>query len=91
MLNNELRKSLKRRAHSLKPVVIVGQHGVTENVMLELDRALADHELVKVRLRGIERDDRRSEIDALCENLACELVMSIGAVAVFYRENPDRQ
>ncbi|MCP1623212.1 RNA-binding protein YhbY [Pseudomonas nitroreducens] len=56
--------------------------------MAELERALNDHELIKVQFRVTERDDRRALIDELCQNGSCELVQSIGKMALIYRRNP---
>ena len=56
--------------------------------MAELERALNDHELIKVQFRITERDDRRALIDELCQNGSCELVQSIGKMALIYRRNP---
>ncbi|RFQ15773.1 YhbY family RNA-binding protein, partial [Pseudomonas sp. ATCC 13867] len=53
-----------------------------------LERALNDHELIKVQFRITERDDRRALIDELCQNGSCELVQSIGKMALIYRRNP---
>lgn len=56
--------------------------------MAELERALNDHELIKVQFRVTERDDRRALIDELCQNGSCELVQTIGKMALIYRRNP---
>ena len=90
MLTNTQKRDLRRRSHSLKPVVMVGQNGVSEAVILEVDRALSDHELIKVRLRGIAREERAAQISEICEQLECDSVLSIGATVVLFRENPDK-
>ena len=61
---------------------------LTEGVLAELDRALNDHELIKVQFRITEREDRRALIDELCEAGKCELVQVIGKMALIYRRNP---
>ena len=66
----------------------MADNGLTEGVLAELDRALNDHELIKVQLRLTEREDRQAAIVALCENGRAELVQSIGKVALLYRKNP---
>ncbi len=88
MLTSERKRSLRATAHALKPVVLIGQHGVTSAVMAEVTRALDDHELIKIRFRGTERDERALEIERICTTLAAELVGSIGGTAVLYRQNP---
>jgi len=87
-LNNEQKKRFKSIGHHLKPVLIVAENGLTEGVQAELDRALNDHELIKVQFRVTERDDRRALMDALCEAGNCELVQAIGKMALVYRRNP---
>lgn len=88
-LDNATRRGLKARAHHLKPVVLIGQHGVTDAVTAEVDRALTDHELIKLRFRGHDREARRSAVTALCEALEAALVSVVGGTVVLYREDPD--
>ena len=87
-LTQEQKKQFKSIGHHLKPVLIVADNGLTEGVLAELERALSDHELVKVQLRITEREDRRALIDELCEAGSCELVQVIGKMALIYRKNP---
>ena len=88
-LTNEQKKQYKSIGHHLKPVLIVSENGLTEGVQAELDRALSDHELIKVQLRITERDDRRAVTEELCKIGNCELVQSIGKMALIYRKNPN--
>ncbi|AFN79133.1 ribosome assembly RNA-binding protein YhbY [Stutzerimonas nitrititolerans] len=87
-LTNEQKKHYKSIGHHLKPVLIVSENGLTEGVQAELDRALNDHELIKVQLRIAERDDRHALIEELCQLGRCELVQAIGKMALIYRKNP---
>lgn len=87
-LSNEQKKSYKAIGHHLKPVLIVADNGLSESVLAELERALNDHELIKVQFRQAEREDRRHLIDELCKQARCELVQAIGKVALVYRKNP---
>ena len=87
-LSQEQKKQFKSIGHHLKPVLIVAENGLSEGVLAELERALADHELIKIQLRIVEREDRRALIDGLCEAAGCELVQSIGKMALVYRRNP---
>ncbi len=83
------KKRLRALAHHLKPLVIVADKGLSETVLAEIERALNDHELIKVKLRS-ERDVRKAwavEIAAQCK---AELVQTIGQVACYYRKNPDK-
>lgn len=88
-LTNEQKKQYKSIGHHLKPVLIVSENGLTEGVQAELERALNDHELIKVQLRITERDDRRALMEELCKIGSCELVQSIGKMALIYRKNPN--
>lgn len=87
-LSQEHKKQYKSIGHHLKPVLIVAENGLTEGVLAELDRALSDHELIKVQFRITERDDRRALIEELCSTGKCELVQIIGKMALVYRRNP---
>lgn len=82
------RKYLRGLAHGLEPVVRLGQKGLTREVEREVDRALAHHELVKVKLAG-DRDGRRRAAEELCHGLRAELVGVIGTMAILFRRNPD--
>lgn len=82
------RRALRARAHALKPVVLIGSAGVTDAVADELDRALAHHELVKIRFQGADRDTVTDGVAALCERLRAQPIQRIGKVAVVYRERP---
>jgi RNA-binding protein len=87
-LTSGQRRWLRGEAHGLSPLVQVGGKGVTAAVAAELDRALAVHELVKVRLAG-ERDERRAAAEELAGRAHAELVGLVGRVATLYRRHPD--
>ena len=82
------RKLLKARAHKLEPVVIIGGRGLTDEVVTEVDRALAAHELIKVRAAALERDAREEARETLCQKTGAEAVQHIGKVLVLYRAKP---
>lgn len=84
------KKRLWAEAHRLKPVVTIGQHGYSTAIAVAIDEALADHELIKVRLRGVERDRRRPVIEEICRDLGAEFVGLIGAVATLFRPRPEK-
>jgi RNA-binding protein len=88
-LSEKQKKHLRRLAHPLHPIVMLGGAGLTEGVVSELDRALADHELVKVSARVGERDARNAALAALAERTSAELVQRVGHVGVFYRPRKD--
>ncbi|MFC2973411.1 ribosome assembly RNA-binding protein YhbY [Azotobacter bryophylli] len=87
-LTQEQKKQFKSIGHHLKPVLIVAENGLTEGVLAELDRALNDHELIKVKINLAEREDRQAVIAELCEIARCELAQVIGKMALIYRKNP---
>lgn len=89
MLDAATKRRLRQSAHHLKPVVLIGQHGMTDAVINEIDLALNDHELIKVRFRGADRDERKRAIADATARLAAELVNTIGGTAVLYREHPE--
>ena len=84
-LSETQRRHLKKLAHHLKPVVIVGNAGLTENVLAEIDNALAHHELIKVRINAADKNERKSLIDKISEQTDSGWVTSIGHIAAFYR------
>lgn len=83
------KKSLRQIAHHLDSVVAVGDQGVSEGVLAETERALADHELIKVKLAIGDRAARAAAAEQLAAACAAELVQSIGKIVVLYRANPD--
>lgn len=87
-LTQEQKKHYKSIGHHLKPVLIIADNGLTEGVLAELERALHDHELIKVQLRQGEREDRQVLIEELLKAGRCELVQSLGKMALLYRRNP---
>ena len=88
-LNKQEILALRARAHHLNPVVMVGQHGLTEAVTRETETALRAHELIKVRVLGDERDERLLIGEELCAATGAQLVQHIGKLLVLYRERPD--
>ncbi len=86
MLTAEGKRSLRARAHHLKPVVLIGQHGVSAAVVAEIGIALDAHELIKIRFRGSEREAREADVGRICATLAAQFVFGIGATAVLYRQ-----
>jgi RNA-binding protein len=83
------KKQLKSNAHSLKPVVMIGQSGLTAAVLAEIELALDHHELIKIKVRA-ERDERKLISEKICTQTNAELIQSIGACVVIYRMNPNK-
>ena len=87
-VNPAERKALKARAHALDPIVHLGDKGLTEAVIAEIGRALAAHELIKVRAAGLDRDAREAAFAEICARLDAQPVQHIGKVLVVYRKKP---
>ena len=88
-LSQQKKKSLRAKAHELKPVILMGNKGLSPAVLAETDRALNDHELIKVRLNDDDRDARKQSCADMCKHLKAEMIQSIGKVAVLYRQRPE--
>jgi RNA-binding protein len=86
-LSEKQKKHLRRLAHPMHPIVMLGNAGLTDGVVNELERALTDHELVKVGARVGDRDARDEALSVLAARTASELVQRIGNVGVFYRRS----
>jgi RNA-binding protein len=84
-LSEKQKKHLRRLAHPLSPIVMLGNAGLTDAVVSELDRALTDHELVKVSARVGDRASRNTALDTLAGRTRSALVQRVGHVGVFYR------
>jgi len=84
-LSPEQRREYRGIAHNLKPVIIVGDKGLTEGLQEELERALNDHELIKIKVASQDRETRHRAVAALCEASGAELVQTIGKIAVILR------
>ncbi|MFI3190268.1 RNA-binding protein [Crenothrix sp. D3] len=83
------KKKLKSDAHSLKPVVMIGQSGLTDAVLAEIELALDHHELIKIKIRA-ERDERKLISEKICTATHAEAIQSIGQIIVIYRLNPKK-
>jgi RNA-binding protein len=84
-LSPEQRREYRAIAHNLKPDIIVGDKGLSEGLQDERDRALNDHELIKIKVASQDREVRQEAIQALCESSGAELVQTIGKIAVILR------
>lgn len=84
-VNDKQRRYLKGLAHPLKPVVMIGNAGLSDAVLAEIENALTYHELIKVRVSGQERADRKQMLDEIAEKTGADLIMVIGHIGGFYR------
>lgn len=91
-LTNNQKKYLRSMAHDLKPFVMIGQHGLSESVIDEIDSTMLKHELIKIKLRVEDRDEKQKIIEKILAFSHAEIVQVIGGVLVIYRpfeDNPD--
>ncbi len=84
-LNNAEIRRFRQIGHTLKPVVSFGSKGLTDGLVAELERALEDHELIKVKLHVEDRADKKPVVDELCRLSGAEVVQMIGRIALIYR------
>ena len=89
-LSEKQRRHLRGLGHSLKPIIFIGKTGASAAVIAEAARALHDHELVKVRVTGLERDARDAALDSLADGTKSDIVGRIGHTAVLYLRNPEK-
>lgn len=91
-LTNNQKKYLRSLAHDLKPFVMIGQHGLSESVIAEIESTMLKHELIKIKLRVSDREEKQEVINKIIELSEAELVQVIGGVLVIYKpfeDNPD--
>lgn len=81
-------RSLRARAHAQHPILQLGEKGLTDAVIAEIDRALAHHELIKVRAAPLDRAAREVALASICERTGAHAVQHIGKMLVLYRPKP---
>ncbi len=82
------RKQFRRIGHRLKPVLRIADKGLSDSVLKELERALVDHELIKVQVIASTRDEKLAVMTEACAKTGAEVVQRTGHVALIYRRNP---
>lgn len=88
MLSNKQKQALKAQAHSLKPVIMIGDKGITEGLIAETDSSLEHHELLKVKIAHNEKALRQELINELCQKTDAILINMMGKIATIYRQRP---
>jgi RNA-binding protein len=88
-LTEKMKRELRGRGHTLKPVVSIGNAGLSTAVLREIDLSLEHHELMKVRIGVADREQRQAVITGICSSCNAELVQAIGHIALIYREKQD--
>ncbi|WP_190600507.1 ribosome assembly RNA-binding protein YhbY [Candidatus Vesicomyidisocius sp. SY067_SCS001] len=84
-LTNNQKKFLRSKSHNLKPIVMVGQHGLNESVLVELEITMDKHELLKIKIRMDKRAEKQKIIDKIINTYHAYLVQVIGNIVVIYR------
>ena len=84
------RRSLRARAHALRPVVFIGENGLSDSVVDEIASSLDTHELIKVRAAGGDRTARESLLSQICDRLDAAPVQHIGRMLVIFRPAPEQ-
>lgn len=84
-LSQDQKKHYRAIGHDLNPLVTIADKGLTENVLAEIERALNDHELIKIKVNIADRDAKSAAITAVCETTGATLIQSIGRVALILR------
>jgi RNA-binding protein len=82
--DNQTRKQFRAIGHKLNPVLIIS-NGLNDNIAAELERALNDHELIKIRVNAADRDEKQAILDAICTTHRAELIQLTGHIALLYR------
>jgi|TARA_B110000908_G_scaffold15208_1_gene17360 RNA-binding protein len=90
-LNKKQIQHLKGVAHPLKPVVLLGNNGLTEAVVAEIDYALSHHELIKVKIPTDDRETKTLIIDAICRETKATKIQEIGKTLVIYRQSEEKK
>ncbi len=85
-LNNAIKKQYRAIGHTLHPIVSIAQKGLSENIKLEIERALTDHELIKIRLSATNQGAKKELEEAICVEFKAECVQSIGYTMLLYRK-----
>ena len=83
------KRYLRGLAHDLKPLILVGNKGVTDALLAELDQVLERHELVKVKVAAEDRDARDAAIENIAERASAALIQRVGHIATLYRPSRD--
>lgn len=89
-LSESQKKFLRGLGHQRKPVVTIGEAGLSPSLLAEFESTLGHHELIKVRVRAATRTQRDEFIQQLCASGSAELVQRIGNVALLYRASPEK-
>ena len=86
---NTQKKYLRKLGHQLKPVIFIGNSGLSESVLTELSSTINHHELIKVKIKASNRIIRNQIVDEICKKISTQLVTQIGGIALIYKRNSE--
>ncbi len=84
-LTSKQKQYLRGLAHNLKPIIFVGNNGISENVLAEFSHAIEYHELIKVKLNSADRDERTQMAQQIADQTSSEIIQCLGKTAIFFR------
>ena len=87
-MNSSTRNTLRKLAHALDPVVMVGKHGLTDQLLLKVDGALNDHELIKIRFIDYKTEKKALSLQ-ISHKTASDIIGIVGNVLILYRQHPE--
>ncbi|MFA3790381.1 ribosome assembly RNA-binding protein YhbY [Aliiglaciecola sp. SL4] len=90
-LSNKQKQYLKGLAHPLKPIVQLGNNGLTEGVLAEIDNALSFHELIKVKVPSDDREEKQLIMDAIIRETSAVKLQVIGHTLIMFRQSEDKK
>ena len=90
-ITSQERSALRAAAHPLRPVVLIGDRGLSESVLKEIDLNLNAHQLIKIRIAGQEREARDAMLESICDSLSCAMVHHLGKTLIIYRPDLEAQ
>jgi len=85
-LTEQAKRELRGRGHALKPVVSIGNAGLSKAVLREIELSLEHHELMKIKIGGADREQRKTIITGICDGCGAELIQAVGHIALIYRK-----
>ena len=86
---NAQKKYLRKLGHQLKPIIFIGNSGLSESVLTELSSTINHHELIKVKIKASNRIIRNQIVDEICKKISTQLVTQIGGIALIYKRNSE--
>ena len=90
-LSNKQKQYLKGLAHAIKPVVQLGNNGLTEGVLAEIEGAIKHHELIKIKIPTDDKEEKTLIMDAIIRETGATKLQSIGHVLVLFKQSDEKK